>query len=60
MTAKRHPWWQRSAPPWLPDGAPAVEQTVQAWHTAGRSQRAIARELGIDRRKVKRIIEHSA
>jgi DNA-binding transcriptional regulator LsrR (DeoR family) len=35
-----------------------VEQSVQAWHTAGRSQRAIARELGIDRRKLKRIIDH--
>jgi hypothetical protein len=28
-----------------------VELTVRAWHNAGRSQRAIARELGIDRRK---------
>jgi DNA-binding transcriptional regulator LsrR (DeoR family) len=26
--------------------------------TAGRSQRAIARDLGIDRRKIKRIIDH--
>ena len=39
-------------------GAPAVEQTVRAWHQAGRSQRAIARELGIDRRKIKHIIDH--
>ena len=37
---------------------PAVERTVPAWHSAGRSQRAIARELGIDRRKIKRIIDH--
>jgi hypothetical protein len=44
-------------PPALPD-APAVQQTVRAWHSAGRSQRAIARELGIDRRKIKRIIDH--
>ncbi len=38
--------------------APTLEQTVQAWHGAGHSQRAIARELNIDRRKVKRIIDH--
>ena len=36
--------------------APSLEQTVRAWHTAGHSQRAIARELNIDRRKVRRII----
>jgi hypothetical protein len=42
----------------VPDGAPELEQTVRAWHTAGRSQRAIARELGIDRRKIKHIIDH--
>jgi len=35
-----------------------VEQTVQAWHSAGRSQRAITRDLGIDRRKFRRIIGH--
>jgi hypothetical protein len=40
--------------------APTVEQTVRAWHDAGRSQRAIARELSIDRRKVKRIIDRAA
>jgi hypothetical protein len=40
--------------------APSVEQTVQAWHNAGSSQRAIARELNIDRRKVKRIIDEAA
>jgi uncharacterized protein DUF2637 len=44
--------------PSLPVGASPVEQTVRAWHSAGRSQRTIARELGIDRRKIKRIIEH--
>jgi hypothetical protein len=38
----------------------AVEQAVRAWHDAGRSQRAIARELNIDRRKVKQIIERAA
>jgi hypothetical protein len=46
------------APPALPE-APSVEQTVQAWHNAGHSQRAIARELNLDRRKVKRIIEQT-
>ena len=45
------------APP-VPASTPAVEQTVRAWHHAGRSQRAIARDLGIDRRKIKRIIDH--
>jgi hypothetical protein len=34
-----------------------VEQTVRAWHNAGRSQRAITRDLDIDRRKIKRIID---
>jgi hypothetical protein len=38
-------------------GAPSMEQTVRAWHHAGRSQRAIARELNLDRRKVKRILD---
>ena len=47
---------QHSAP-LVPNGAPAVEETVRSWHDAGRSQRAIARDLGIDRRKIKRIIE---
>jgi DNA-binding transcriptional regulator LsrR (DeoR family) len=36
-----------------------MEQTVWAWHDGGHSQRAIARELGIDRRKVKRIIDQA-
>lgn len=47
----------------LPDmapGAPTLEQTVRAWHTAGHSQRAIARELSIGRRKVKQIIDQAA
>jgi hypothetical protein len=46
-------------PPALPH-APSVEETVRAWHEAGHSQRAIARELNLDRRKVKRIIDHAA
>jgi DNA-binding transcriptional regulator LsrR (DeoR family) len=40
--------------------APGLEQAVRAWHNAGHSQRAIARELNIDRRKVKRIIDVAA
>jgi hypothetical protein len=36
--------------------APDLEQTIRDWHGAGHSQRAIARELNIDRRKVKRVI----
>jgi hypothetical protein len=38
----------------------SMEQTVQRWHTEGRSQRAIARDLNVDRRKVKQIIDHQA
>jgi Protein of unknown function (DUF2637) len=51
-----------SAPevPPVPDNAPTLAQTVRAWHDAGRSQRAIARELNIDRRKIKQIIERAA
>lgn len=43
-----------------PSEPPSLEQTVRAWHVAGHSQRAIARELNIDRRKVKRIIGQAA
>ena len=42
----------------LPE-APSVEQTVRAWCAAGHSQRAIARQLNLDRRKVKRIIDQA-
>lgn len=35
----------------------SLEQAVPAWHNAERSQRAIARELNIGRRKVRQIIE---
>jgi hypothetical protein len=48
----------QDAPP-TPAHRPALEQTVHAWHHAGRSQRAIARELNIDRRKVRRIIDQA-
>jgi DNA-binding transcriptional regulator LsrR (DeoR family) len=37
-----------------------LEQIVRARHEAGQSQRAIARELNIDRRKVKRILDRAA
>jgi hypothetical protein len=50
---------EQDVPPPLIE-APTVEQAVRAWHDAGRSQRAIARELSIDRRKVKQIIERAA
>ena len=40
--------------------APTLEQTIRARHEAGQSQRAIARELNIDRRKVKRILDQAA
>jgi hypothetical protein len=43
-----------------PASVPTLVQTVRAWHDSGRSQRAIARELNIDRRKVKQIIERPA
>jgi hypothetical protein len=39
--------------------APPLEQTVREWHEAGHSQRAISRELNIDRRKVRQIIEQA-
>jgi hypothetical protein len=53
------PAGHRNAPPALAE-APSLERTVRAWHDAGHSQRAIARELNIDRRKVKRIIDRAA
>jgi DNA-binding transcriptional regulator LsrR (DeoR family) len=49
----------REAPPEL-RAAPTLEQTVRVRHEAGHSQRAIARELNIDRRKVKRILDRAA
>ena len=49
----------QEAPPELAD-APTLEQTVHAHYEAGHSQRAIARELNIDRRKVKRILDQAA
>jgi hypothetical protein len=46
------------APPVVP-GALSLEQNVRALHLAGCSQRAIAREMNIDRRKVKQIIDRA-
>ncbi len=40
--------------------APTLERTVRARYEAGHSQRAIAREFDLDRRKVKRIIDQAA
>jgi DNA-binding transcriptional regulator LsrR (DeoR family) len=45
-------------PPVLTE-VPSIEQAVRMWHAAGHSQRAIARELNLDRRKVKRIIDQA-
>jgi uncharacterized protein DUF2637 len=47
-------------PPLALTDAPSIEQTVRAWHQAGHSQRAISRQFGIDRRKVKRILDQAA
>ena len=40
--------------------APTLEQAIRAQYQAGYSQRAIARKLNIDRRKVKRILDQAA
>jgi hypothetical protein len=41
----------------VPPSAASLEQAVRARHSAGHSQRAIARDLSVDRRKVKQIID---
>ena len=46
--------------PQEPSATPTLEQTVCDRHEAGHSQRAIARELNLDRRKVKRILNQAA
>jgi len=38
----------------------SVEHTVRSWHAEGRSQRSIARDLDINRRRVKQIIDDEA
>jgi hypothetical protein len=45
--------------PTAPTDAPTLEHVVRAQHKAGSSQRAISRDLGIDRRKIKRIIDQA-
>jgi GTP cyclohydrolase FolE2 len=40
--------------------APTLEQVVRDLHAAGHSQRSIARDLSLGRRKVKQIIEGAA
>jgi hypothetical protein len=40
--------------------ASPLEHTIRSWHAEGRSQRSIARDLQIDRRKVKQIIDRGA
>jgi Protein of unknown function (DUF2637) len=39
---------------------PVIEDAVRSLHQAGTSQRAIARQLNIDRRKVKRVLDQVA
>jgi hypothetical protein len=46
------------APPLVED-VPSLERAIRAWHGAGHSQRAIAKALCIDRRKVKRAIDRT-
>jgi hypothetical protein len=40
--------------------APTLEQTVRGLHASGHSQRSIARDLSIGRRKVRQIIDIQA
>ncbi len=44
----------------VPPEAPTLEQAIRARHHAGTCQRAIARELDLDRRKVKQVIGRAA
>ena len=63
--AELEPQYQ-AAPPLAQDAplellaASTLERTVRAWYEADHSQRAIARELSIDRRKIKRILDPAA
>lgn len=50
-TSKGH-----TEPPEEPEVLP-LDQTIRTWHAEGRSQRSIARDLSIDRRKIKQIID---
>ena len=50
---------EQDVTPLVPD-APTLERAVRDLHDVGHSQRTIARDLVIDRRKVRRIIEQAA
>jgi hypothetical protein len=50
---------EQDVPLVVPD-VPALVRSVREMHDAGHSQRAIARDLNIDRRNVKRLIEQAA
>jgi hypothetical protein len=50
---------EQDVPPAVLD-VPTLERSVRDLHGAGHSQRAIARDLNVDRRKVKRIIQQAA
>ena len=58
--------WYQAAPPLAQEAplelpvAPTMEQTVRTRYEQGHSQRAIVRELNLDRRKVKRILDQVA
>jgi hypothetical protein len=59
------PWYQPAPPlayeaPLKLSVAPTLEKTVRARFEAGYGQRVIARELCIDRRNVKRILDYAA
>jgi hypothetical protein len=49
----------QTRPP-VPTDAPTLEEAGRTRYRAGSSQRASSRDLNIDRRKVRRIIEQSA
>jgi hypothetical protein len=46
--------------PPLAQPTPTLEEAVRDLHTAGHSQRSIARDLNLDRRKIKQIIDSEA
>ena len=59
VTASRPAPPADQAEPSTVPAAISLEQMVQTWHAEGRSQRAIARDLALDRRKVKQIIDRA-
>jgi DNA-binding NarL/FixJ family response regulator len=50
----------QSAPDPAKKTTPSLEQVVRGLHQAGRSQRSIAKDLKLDRRKVKRYLDQTA